>query len=797
MPWLTGAGVVLAPDVQQQQRRVEQFLQDQRRRRSRPKRPAAEWKVSIALLMTLMCATGSLNVILDDIGWWFTVLVTSGAVLGSAAVSRLWVRIRVLPTVISALVLFFCLTLQFAAQTTLFAIIPTPSTFSSFGALIQWGQHSITQQTVPAEADPGILFLLAAGIGSLALVADLVAITLGKRAHVGVLVLVVLCIPAFTFMRDFDLFWVLLTVFSFLYLLRADSPVPDRRLTLAIAGGAVALALLAQPVLPSTRPAAVGTQSTKITTGDSPIINLGDNLRRKVDRQALTYTTDSNHAQYLRLLSLDQFDGDTWFASELPFDEANTPDEFPEPPGLSLGVQRAAELTSVRIANLDTLWLPLPYPAQSVDGLSAGWRWDSTLALKTKNGSSYDQSYQVTSLLLAPTPEQLLAAGSVVPPEVADQAVIAQEQTPSIISETARAAAGDEASSYEKAVALQQYLRAGDFVYSEEAPVEEDYDGTGLDVIATFLEVKSGYCVHFASAMALMARSLGIPARVAVGFLPGEMIDGEREGKRTFEASSHDLHSWPELYFEGIGWVPFEPTASRGVVPSYADTTVPGVPLPVSVNRDRTPTPSAAPRPTETDPTGTGADSEADASSGEIPASLLWLIGVGLLVLLLAATPAVVRWGERRMRLRTIRRGLAPAVVGWRELVQSAHDVGVLIAPSETPRATGRILGEMIQHGRKHSKNSNATIALGTDAIDRLVAAVEWEEFARPASGPTSGEGVGALDAAVSDAVASDVAVAVRHLFRAVGWRTRLLALLFPPSLWRRTLRALRRQESN
>ena len=101
-----------------------------------------------------------------------------------------------------------------------------------------------------------------------------------------------------------------------------------------------------------------------------------------------------------------------------------------------------------------------------------------------------------------------------------------------------------------KAAAIQAFLRGGDFTYST-----EPLPGSGYQALENFLlRDRRGYCEQFASAMAMMARVVGIPSRVAVGFLPGE-----REGD-SWKVSIRDMHAWPELYFAGYGWVRFEPT---------------------------------------------------------------------------------------------------------------------------------------------------------------------------------------------------------------------------------------------
>jgi hypothetical protein len=123
--------------------------------------------------------------------------------------------------------------------------------------------------------------------------------------------------------------------------------------------------------------------------------------------------------------------------------------------------------------------------------------------------------------------------------------------------ERARALTRGARSPYEAAVALELWLRtAGGFRYDEQPP---QADG-GPPLVAFVTRTKAGYCQHFAGAMALMLRFLGVPARVAAGFTSG-----------TYDASSgvwsvtdHDAHTWVEAWFDGYGWLPFDPTPGRG-----------------------------------------------------------------------------------------------------------------------------------------------------------------------------------------------------------------------------------------
>ena len=125
---------------------------------------------------------------------------------------------------------------------------------------------------------------------------------------------------------------------------------------------------------------------------------------------------------------------------------------------------------------------------------------------------------------------------------------------------------------------------SGGFTYDTEVQV-----GSGSAAIARFLKDKEGFCVHFSFAMAAMARTLGIPARVAVGFTPGSpQADG------SMSVGLRDAHAWPELYFEGVGWTRFEPTPNRGSVPEYTQPETSGTDVP-GPDRSRRTSASAAP----------------------------------------------------------------------------------------------------------------------------------------------------------------------------------------------------------
>ena len=121
----------------------------------------------------------------------------------------------------------------------------------------------------------------------------------------------------------------------------------------------------------------------------------------------------------------------------------------------------------------------------------------------------------------------------------------------------ARRVVGDASSPYTAAVLLEAWFREGKTFRYTEQPGPSGFEPPLVDFI---LRTHRGYCQHFAGAMALMLRLLGVPARVAAGFTTGEWDPKEHE----WVVTDHNAHTWVEVYFPGYGWIPFDPTPGRG-----------------------------------------------------------------------------------------------------------------------------------------------------------------------------------------------------------------------------------------
>jgi transglutaminase-like putative cysteine protease len=175
------------------------------------------------------------------------------------------------------------------------------------------------------------------------------------------------------------------------------------------------------------------------------------------------------------------------------------------------------------------------------------------------------ETYQMDAVLRNPTIEQLRTAGTEYPEWVANKYLqLPQDFSPKIKNLAAEITVGAE-TPYDKAVAITNYLRQN-IEYADQLPATPARKDT-LEWI--LFEYKKAYCVYYATSEILMLRSLGIPARMAVGFSQGavlrdrENLIEENNAPSRFLVREKNAHAWPEVYFPGIGWVEFEPTGNQ------------------------------------------------------------------------------------------------------------------------------------------------------------------------------------------------------------------------------------------
>ena len=757
-------------------------------------------RLALCAWVATMLAACALLPLVENVSWLLQVAFLLGVqtVVGAGArrVPLAW------PLTVAAqlLVTLVLMTLVFVREQALFGLIPGPDAFQQFGTLLQTGADDVGRYAIPAPLSDGIRLMLVGGVLLIGLMVDTLAVTFRAAAPAGLPLLALYSVAAGLADGGGAWVWFLLAAAGYLMLLLAEgrdrlsqwgrvfggaprspgeqssggaiAPVRTGRRIGAVALGVALVVPLALPSLDGGLLDATGTGVGSGSGGGgtisavNPLVSLRDSLNVDEDRQVMSVRNSTEDTQdlYLRIVSLDSFDGTAWKPSQRHIQDV--PDTFPTPLGLSADVRRTEITTTISAADWYAQdWLPMPYPATGVK-IDGSWRFEPVgRTLVGDHGqNTRGVRYTVTSLDVQPTAEQLAEAPEPDPALVREFTQV-PESLPAIVARTAREVTAGSANDYERAVKLQDYFSvSGGFRYDTQVQV-----GSGSNAIARFLRDKEGFCVHFSFAMASMARTLGIPARVAVGFAPGTP---EPDG--TVSVGLRDAHAWPELYFEGVGWTRFEPTPTRGSVPEYTQSQAPGSTIPdpelPSQNASVAPSDSASANETCTAAQrrldGGCASESAEVAlsqgddSGWWSAALGWTLGalalVGLLLL-----PMLWRLRIRAVRLGAHGRSEADAAVhalsAWQELTDTAWDFGISPEESQTPRkAAARIvrLGELDPPA--------------AEAVHRVADAVEQVLYA-PSPRPTAG-------------LAEDVRRVTESLRTTVSRGTRLRAMFAPRS---------------
>lgn len=692
-----------------------------------------------ATAATLM-ASGALLPLVETSGWIVQAAILLALQSGVGALARRVPLARPVTVAAQALVSLLFLTLLFAREHALAGIVPGPEVFRHFGVLLQTGGDDVGRYAIPAPLTDGIRLMVVGGVLLVGLVVDALAVTFRTAAPAGLPLLALYSVAAGLSEDGAGWLWFLLAAAGYLLLLLAEgrdrlsqwgrvfggAPRAPGRISggLETDGGAVApvrtgrrigavalgVALVVPLALPSLDggllddPGGPGGGSGNgggTISAVNPLVALQDSLNQPEDRQVLAYRTNAKNTQdmYLRIVSLDKFDGTSWKTTVR--DITDVPARLPEPPGLSPSVRRTEIQTNISADDRYAQnWLPMPYPASQVR-IDGRWRYEPVgrAVVGDRRQTTRGAQYSVNSLVVEPTAEQLQTAPPA-PSSLAREFTKVPDSLPSVVAATARKVTDGSANDYERAVKLQDWFASdGGFTYNTQVRA-----GSGASAIARFLQQREGFCVHFSFAMASMARTLGIPARVAVGFTPGSaQADG------TMSVGLRDAHAWPELYFEGVGWTRFEPTPNRGSAPEYTRQDTP------SENSEEsavpTPSTSAAPSPTPSQSQDCPRDMRQQGDcAGAVPpltggsdgdgTPLGWIIGTVLLALVVLLVPALpMLWRARVRALRLGSGGRTPAdaatrtLAAWREVTDTAWDHGIAPRESDTPRqAAARIV---------------------------------------------------------------------------------------------------------
>ena len=611
--------------------------------------------------------------------------------------------------------------------------VPTPTSMpvviDQFSAALASAVEEVRVGVAPLASSAGTTTLIASAIAVTTVLLDLLVCRF-RLALFGVLgALAIALIPGVILPDTADLVIAAVVFALGVALFVASRPAPvvsrARRAGLAVALTTVST-VAAFAVLPMV-PTSAGADGTVPGLGPARSIDstldLGRDLRQPRVTPVLSYHSDTDEPLYLRLAVMSTFTGREWTPDASPaasLDWLRTTSE-----SVASGVEVTDHTAGVRTAGVSSDLLPVPAEAGRIDGLRGTWLVrQGARTVFTHNADAKDQEYSVDFRAISPTQEQLRAAttdGDLLRPGITDL----PDDVPAIVRTRLDDVTAEAGTAFDKLLALQSWFRSSAFSYSLDAPVADDYDGTGVQAIGTFLETGQGYCVHFASTFAVMARELGLPARVVLGFLPGEKTTDRIDDEDVYAVTSAQLHTWPEVYFDGIGWVAFEPTPSIASAVAFEEGDAPSdEPTP---GASASTAPSAAPSSSASAVPDARPDVDAGGTTGAASASFDprgLLATVGVLVLL--AAPSLARLVQRRVRYRAVRRGDPHAA--WREAVASAVDLGIPIAEGGSVR---QVTAALDREGRtlprlRDALEQNAYRASGTPvSADDLVDMVE------------------------------------------------------------------------
>ncbi|GAB3302349.1 hypothetical protein EK0264_01830 [Epidermidibacterium keratini] len=714
--------------------------------------------------LTTLATLGTISPVFSSASWLVgpavavAVVVLVGIGLRGSRIAGPYVTLLQLLLGLVAILAFF------VPSSMLLYLIPTPAALGELIGLIGDGAATARGQRAPIAPNPGtssLLALLAVPVS--VIVDDFVASR--RPALVGIPLLSVFAICAAIVRQPIPLWLAMLPLVGYALLLLLDQLTHNRfardvrRTGPGIAVAAV-VTVIAIAVGGTVAVAARLTDGGLLATGSgherttnemvARTTDLAGQLSRDEPLDLFRVSTDDPNPFYLRAVVLDTWGEEGWsFAT--PRDSGVSIDALPDS---AAPAAVALSTATIEVQNYGDLFVPTYFLPRNVN-IDGSYAYDVSMQVLfgPEKGQLQEQSYQVQSAAPRPTEPELAAAPFGLAPGIVLSRDLAQpaDVDPSVIELTQQVTAG-ASSPWEVAVALDAFFSDpnGGWTYSLQVP-----DPGDLDPLASFLQRRIGYCEQYSSAMASMFRLAGVPARIAVGY-----TNGEQQEDGSYQITTNDAHSWVEAYFDGVGWVPFDPTpiGTRAVPLPYvpSDQQNPGSEAEQSTAPPTTTAPELPPE-EQAPPPDQQAQSESGSQSSGVLALARWML-IALAVLAVLLAPAAWRFARLRSRVSLAAAGGADgAHAAWDELRDYTRDLGV---PDYTTHSV-----------REQAADWRGRFGMSTPAIERLATD---EERARYADGPQI------------EPLSEPLGQAREQIGQSVGpWR-RVQAALLPRSLFRR-----------
>ena len=420
-----------------------------------------------------------------------------------------------------------------------------------------------------------------------------------------------------------------------------------------------------------------GSNDGSLLSAPPPILHIQDKLTQGPVQEL--FTVRSDRAAYWRVIALDWFsDDNAWGVNKATEHSASTlsnPNDLP--PSQALHQQFS-------IKEIDPHWLPAAYRPVEIN-LDAARVVPSSLTLLVDSSQPIGKVvYDVQSEIPNPSIGQLSAAP--LDPNTMRQDLELPSHFPQSVRDLARRITTGQDGPYARAVALEQFFRKpGAFTYTLDTNLDDS-----TNAIVQFLQQRRGFCEQFAATFAAMARSVGVPTRVAVGYQPGTL-----GSDNLFHVTNRNAHAWPEVWITGAGWIPFEPT------PAFREPTL-GIgtggpqpkPTPQTTTSTTTGSTATSGRPLPTvKPTVPGGSLNVlppvkkavrrSPVGTAVTVALVAIAAIALIALALLALAVFRLW--RRSYRRRNDRDLRQRVLGaWAEALDVLRAAGVPARPSAT-----------------------------------------------------------------------------------------------------------------
>ncbi|MBF2346200.1 transglutaminase domain-containing protein [Listeria seeligeri] len=433
---------------------------------------------------------------------------------------------------------------------------------------------------------------------------------------------------------------------------------------------------------------ALGINTTRTVGYSEDDTELGGAVKKD---NATVFKARTDNGHYWRVESKRIYTGVGWANEKsTELQQFSSGDNFP----IQLSEETTGEAKTAEISfEASSEYVPYPYGTQAIN--SAVDTFNANLTTEKITPTNTIKNYTIELKTPVYNIETMQKADfSTLPDSFVSKYTQTPSELPKRVATLTNKITKDADSIYDKTKAIESYLSAsGEFTYSTDDAKETP---NGADYVDQFLfETKIGYCDNFSTSMVVMLRTLGIPTRWAKGYTPGEGEKDAKGDKATYTITNNNAHSWPEVFFPGTGWVPFEPTATFSNPENFQEPTTetankPDTPNESSSEASKPDTTEKAPDQTDGS-SSTGETKQAEQAKTDkannplkIP-SWIWWIPIGLIVAIIAATVIFRRRIRSYLLLRTLQKNPIFSKT-YIKLLKSLASYGYIRQSSETLR---------------------------------------------------------------------------------------------------------------